>query len=46
MKELFEDFTTAFYETVNDFKTLILIFLNPREWEISKKIVHNRIDID
>ena len=44
MKDLFEDFTTAVYETINYLNTLILILLYPREWEISKKIVQNRID--
>lgn len=40
MKEFFEDFATAIHEL----KILILIIFNPREWEISKKIVTNRID--
>ena len=44
MKELFEDFATAVHETINFLNALILILFYPREWEISKKIVQNRID--
>lgn len=44
LKELFEDFATAVYETVNLLNALTLIPFYHREWEISKKIVQNRLD--